>query len=249
MKNKIATIGIIIATLILAGVAVFTAIRLYQLRKESVAPTAPTSKPKAQGVPIACQALAFTLGQTPTPTPTATPIIGTCQPESGLFWCSNHGGIALTVDHNVANWSECLSWCKENMTIQTPLCQYNGPAGSKNCWVNKPPTGGIDSCVWVKGTPPFGSCYQASSPTPTATPTATPAATATPTATPTPTGMATPTATPTGATATATPTSSSIAQASPTVEPSLPDAGTSLPTIIGIGIGILLLIGSLLLAL
>ena len=234
MKNKIATIGIIIATLILAGVAVFTAIRLYQLRQEAVAPTAPTSKPKAAATPKACTALAFNLGtSTPTPTatatstPTPTPLIGTCEPESGLFWCSNHGGIALTVDHNVANWNECLSWCKENMTIQNPLCQYNGPAGSKNCWVNKPPTGGIGSCVWTKGTPPFGSCYQAGSPT------------------------ATPTGSPTG-TPTSTPTTPALAQATATpgeAQAALPNAGVSLPTIFGIGIGSLLIIGALILAL
>ncbi len=47
-KKKIVTVLIVIATVILAGVAVFTAIRLYQLREEAVAPTAPTSEPAAQ---------------------------------------------------------------------------------------------------------------------------------------------------------------------------------------------------------
>ncbi len=46
-KKKIVTVLIVIATVILAGVAVFTAIRLYQLREEAVAPTAPTSEPAA----------------------------------------------------------------------------------------------------------------------------------------------------------------------------------------------------------
>lgn len=136
MKNKITTIVIIIATVILAGIAVFTAIRLYQLRQQAVAPTAPESKPEA-AAPRACTALTF------------------------------------------------------NLSVSTPT----------------------------------------STPTPTATATAT--ATATPTATPT-----------TVAAATATPTSASLAE-----EPSLPDAGTSFPTIIGVGLGILLLIGALLLAL
>ena len=149
MKNKIATIGIIIATLILAGVAVFTAIRLYQLRKESVAPTAPTSKPKAQEVPVACTSLAFTLGVTPTPTSTPTP-----------------------------------------------------------------------------------------------TTTGTPGATATPNPTSTPTnppGEPTPTATPRS-------TAIQVAEVPATGEPALPDAGISLPTIFGIGLGTLLLIGAILLA-
>lgn len=131
MKNKITTAVIIIATVVLAGVAIFTAVRLYQLRQESITPIAPTSKPKADVCPGpgACTALTFNLTTgSPTPTPTAT------------------------------------------------------PTGS--------PT-----------------------PTPTGTPTATP--TSTPTAT----------------------------------QPSLPDAGTSLPTIFGIGLGSLLLIGALILAL
>ena len=146
MKNKIATIGIIIATIILAGVAVFTAVRLYQLRQESITPITPTSKPKAETCPGpgACTALAFTLGATPTPTPTATPTAT--------------------------------------------------PTGS-----------------------------------PTATPTGSP--TATPTATPTGTPEATSTPTPMG------------------TQAALPDAGTSLPTVFGIGLGFLLLIGALLLAL
>jgi len=72
LKSKIVTIGILIATLVLAGVAVFTAIRLYQLRQEAVAPNVPSSKPKAAELG-SCQTLAFTLGTgTPTPTPTGS---------------------------------------------------------------------------------------------------------------------------------------------------------------------------------
>jgi hypothetical protein len=46
-KSKISTIIIIVVTLILAGVAVFTAMRLYQLRQTSVTPLAPSSRPEA----------------------------------------------------------------------------------------------------------------------------------------------------------------------------------------------------------
>ena len=45
--GNIKTIAIVIATIILAGVAIFTAVRLYQLRQEAVAPTAPESEPEA----------------------------------------------------------------------------------------------------------------------------------------------------------------------------------------------------------
>ena len=74
MKNKLVTGLVAAATIILAGVAIFTAIRLYQLRQEPVAPTVPESKPKATGVPKACTQLSFTIaGPTATPTPTSTP--------------------------------------------------------------------------------------------------------------------------------------------------------------------------------
>lgn len=77
-KGKAGTIIVIIFTLILAGIAVFTAIRLYQLRKVSVSPAAPSSQPRAQE-PTACS-LSFTLSAsappsgTPTPTPSGTPV-------------------------------------------------------------------------------------------------------------------------------------------------------------------------------
>ena len=49
--SKIGTILIIIATVILAGIAIFTAYRLYQLRQASVAPNVPSSKPAAATEP------------------------------------------------------------------------------------------------------------------------------------------------------------------------------------------------------
>src|SRR3989344_1535453 len=47
LKGKIATGLVVVATIILAGVAIFTALRLYQLRQESVSPTTPESEPAA----------------------------------------------------------------------------------------------------------------------------------------------------------------------------------------------------------
>lgn len=142
-KKKIVTVLIVIATVILAGVAVFTAIRLYQLRQQAVAPTAPTEPEAAAPVIEECTQLAFTIGEEPTPTPTEGP-----------------------------------------------------------------------------------------TPTPTPTPTGTVTPTPTGTVTPTPTSTPGPTATPT-----------------PTEAAELPEAGISYPTIISAGVGILLLIASLLLAL
>jgi outer membrane biosynthesis protein TonB len=72
-KNKRWSIIAVIAILIIAGISIFTAVRLYQLRQKPVAPNVPESKPEAatSGV-FSCQQLVFTI-QTPTPTPTRTP--------------------------------------------------------------------------------------------------------------------------------------------------------------------------------
>lgn len=82
LKNKVVTALIIIGTVILAGVAIFTALRLYQLRTRPVAPTAPESTPAASEEPQACQQLAFTL-TIPTNTPTPT-IRVTTTPQPSL---------------------------------------------------------------------------------------------------------------------------------------------------------------------
>ena len=78
-KKKIVTVLIVIATVVLAGIAVFTAYRLYELRQESVAPTAPESKPEAVAPQTtSCTQLAFVLGTSepsasPSDSPTASP--------------------------------------------------------------------------------------------------------------------------------------------------------------------------------
>lgn len=46
-KSKILTVLIVAATVILGAVAVFTAVKIYQMRTQSVVPTQPESKPKA----------------------------------------------------------------------------------------------------------------------------------------------------------------------------------------------------------
>jgi len=85
-KSKVVTILVVIATLILAGVAVFSALKLYQLNKSPVAPTAPESEPVANEITQPNieeesvlppqdeqRELAFRLTGTITPTPTNSP--------------------------------------------------------------------------------------------------------------------------------------------------------------------------------
>ncbi|MBI3397301.1 hypothetical protein HY045_02390 [Candidatus Woesebacteria bacterium] len=92
IRQKLIPVLIVITTLALAGIAVFTAIRLYQLRNQQVSPNAPTKPQAAPGGNIttkSCEALSFTLSTssptpsssptgTPTssPTPTSTPPVG-----------------------------------------------------------------------------------------------------------------------------------------------------------------------------
>ena len=93
IKQNLVSFLTIFATVILAAVAIFTAIRLYQLRQQAVAPTAPeepaaqeitpeptttpTSAPEIQLPPVSelCE-VTFEIGGPPptaTPTPTSTP--------------------------------------------------------------------------------------------------------------------------------------------------------------------------------
>ncbi len=76
-KGKFATSLVVIATVILAGVAIFTALQLYNLRQQPVAPNAP-AKPKASTTPEACSLLTFTItGNSPTISPTGVVITST----------------------------------------------------------------------------------------------------------------------------------------------------------------------------
>ncbi len=72
LKGKLPLVLAIGGTVVLAAIAVFTAIRLYQLRKERVAPTAPQEQAQAQ-LP----------SPTPTPKPTSTPTPTTSGSPSG----------------------------------------------------------------------------------------------------------------------------------------------------------------------
>ena len=122
--------------------------------------------------------------------------------------------------------------------------------------------GGQQFCCPATGgawTTDLSTCTAAlATPTPTASPTATATATATPTATPTGTGFAT--ATPTAATTptetpTATPTETPLfgtATPTPITEATsrpVPVTGVEWPTIVGAGVGIVVIIGAILLAL
>lgn len=65
-RGKLTIAGIALATIVLAGIAVFTGVKIFQTRKENVSPIVPEAEPLAQ---------APTLTPTSIPTPTPTPLL------------------------------------------------------------------------------------------------------------------------------------------------------------------------------
>jgi len=159
--SKLSTILIVIATLVLAGVAIYTALRLYNTRDKAVAPTAPTSKPAAQVVDNC--SLTFTIS-TPTPTPTATP----------------------TVTPTPTPVPQCDSDCTLDSQCPTDLDCYI-PTGNTTGNCRNPQCLTKTDCVCATATP-TPTTTPTATPTATATPTIT--ATPTPTATSTSTSTA-----------------------------------------------------------
>lgn len=248
--NKFTVIGIIVTTVILAGVAIFTALRLYQTRQTTVAPNVPSSKPKAAETVVNSCSLTFTIvtptaTPTRTSTPTATPI-KTATP---------------TVTATATAVPQCNSSCSSTADCPSNLTCYkpNG-ATAGNCR--------NASCTTAS------NCF-CSTATPTATSTTTPTATSTSVATVTPTATSAPQCNysctsnsgcpssmicyiPSGQTSGNCRNTQCLSETdclcpnpttTATTAPTLPVVGTRWPTIVGTGFGILVILGSLLLAL
>jgi len=218
LKGKLGTILILVTTVVLAGVAIFTAVRLYQLRSQPVAPNVPSSFPKAQEVASTCN-LAFNLTLTtssPTPTPTPTP---TATPSS----TPTPTPVPL-----------CDSVCTTNSQCPANLTCSNGNCRNPSCLSDS-------DCICATATP-------SPTPTPTATPNACNGTCGSNTNCASnlvcyngfcrnPSCTANANCICTGTSTTSTPA------------PTLPQSGTDWPTIAGFGIGVLVIFGSLLLAL
>lgn len=86
-KNKIVTFIVLAITLVLAGVAIFTAYKLYSLRQQPVAPNVPSSKPRAiecDGTSVSTQSACTQTG--------AIEFCGTtkyCCPSTGANWTTD----------------------------------------------------------------------------------------------------------------------------------------------------------------
>lgn len=128
-KNKLTTALVILATFILAGVAIFTAIRLYQLRQQPVAPNVPSSIPRAQEVtpaPAACS-LSFTLTVS-TPTPTSTPSGTPTSTPTGTPSPTPTGTPGPSATPN-----SCGGTCGSNFNCGPSLVCYNGFCRNPSC--------------------------------------------------------------------------------------------------------------------
>ncbi len=276
MKNKVTTILIIVATVILAGVAIFTATRLYNLRDESVAPSAPESKPQA-AIPEACDALTFTLLEPglnctkkqaweddPKNEPgnyyLTTPILANSDLIPGQV-------VVYSVSYkNTGDASSTGATITDVLPTQLEFLDDDGGCAytSQNelaCEIGEVIAGGesqVSFRVKVKESVSAGILTNTAEFIPNEGDESVcsislniqveESSTPTPTITATPTSTPGPTTTPT-LTPGPTTTPGPTSTPSPTEEPQLPPAGIGTPTIVGMGAGILILLISLALAL
>lgn len=192
-KGKFGTIMVLFTTLILAGIAIFTAMRLYQLRQQPVAPNVPSSFPQAQEV-TQCQALVFTVGATPTESPTASPTGSPTESPTasptGTPSPTPTGTPGPTPTPTPV--AQCNASCAANTDCPSNLiCYIASGATTGSC--RSPQCQTDSNCICSDTTGGTGAPVAG--------------------------------------------------------EPTLPQSGTSWPTIIGAGLGILVVLGSLLLAL
>lgn len=255
LKEKLPTIAIITFTVILGGIAVFTAFRLYQLRQEPVAPTAPE-----ESFAWDCSKYNFNVNSSglvtvqndstrnEPPQKAAVKIDGAQVAEFDVPALSPGQGATLG---NVFVPTRPFNW----QVIGTVDCQDSGQASPViSCEqltfsINEPEETPTPTGASTPTSTPIPTSTLTPTPTgtttpnPTATPTDTPRGGSDPTPTPTNTYIPTPTVTsaPGTITQTPTPTTTYIAQASPTpkvpriaqaspTQELLPAAGISYPT-------------------
>lgn len=128
-KSKFTTIIILIITLVLAGVAIFTAIRLYQLRTQPVAPNVPLSKPRAQEV-SSCS-LTFTLATAPATTPPSTTPPSTTPPATTPPSTTPPGETESPTPTGSPN--SCGGTCGSNFNCGGDLVCYQGFCRNSSC--------------------------------------------------------------------------------------------------------------------
>lgn len=241
MRGRLITWFVVLFTLVLAGVAIFTAVKLYQQRQVSVAPTAPTSIPRA----------AETTTQT-----TA------CQTTSFSITASKCGDACTTntdcpTDHTCSSNKCVLSSCLvAGATCDTTNCTQVTPASCNNtCDANTPCSSGLTcvsgACRNPSCTAQTGCVCATPTPTPTPAPTAAPGCGDTCTASSqcptdhTCSGNKCVLTTCLTSGVTCNSANCSVVTATATPAPSLPVAGNGTPTIIFGVLGFLAIVGAL----
>ncbi|OGM18373.1 hypothetical protein A2686_04430 [Candidatus Woesebacteria bacterium RIFCSPHIGHO2_01_FULL_38_10] len=240
-KGKLVTGLVVVATVILAAVAIFTALRLYNLRKESVTPTTP-SEPFAWD----CKKYIFSLNQNgQVKVENKSEKTGPAQ-KAKVFINNN-----LVATFDVPNLPAGQSTNIGTVTVPQGETFSWKVVGLKDCQNTGTITLESQACgsLAFSLSTPTGTPTGAPTSTPTESPTSTPTSTLSPTETPS--GGASPTPTETqGPTSTPLPTVTKITAASPTPNgETLPDAGIGMPTILGVSLGVLLIVFALALAL
>lgn len=257
IKSRLVTSLIVVSTVILAGVAIFTAVRLYQLRNESISLTDPEDS-KAWD----CSKYTFDVsagGQVTVSNSSS----GNEPPQQAKVYLNEQLVATFDVPTLPSGQSATLG------QIAVPSGQFNWRvAGTVDCVSAGSSGEAPKACTSLS----FNFTEPSSTPTSTLTPTATVTPTGSPTNTPTGTITITPSTTvtptePPGDEPTPTPTSGNtstptniststpttggkIAATSPTPEgAALPDAGVPTPTIIAGLFGIALILFALILAL
>jgi hypothetical protein len=198
-KGKFLTGIVVVATIVLAGVAIYTAMRLYQLRQESISPSAPESLPLAWD----CSKYTFSVS--------ANGVVNVANNSSrdesaqqAKVYINNSLIATLDVPALQKGASATLG------TVQVPQGGFKWKVqGTKDC----SNTGtAAKACEELK--------FTITQNTPTLTPTLPPNATSTPT--PTVTSTPTPTEPPIGGTSptpTPEPTATTVASPTPTIKP------------------------------
>lgn len=299
LKGKVATVIIILATVILAGVAVFTALRLYQLRQQPVAPNVPSSMPRAQEAG-SCS-LSFTLTASPSAvvctSKTAYKDVDANSAGSYDFTAANllptdatvSAGqkIVYAITVGPADTTKSIAITDTLPTdvtfvdSDTDVCTYTDSTRKVSCTlsttntkaafrvsVESGATGLITNTASVQGAGDQPSTCSVGIRLPGATETSTPASTSTPAPGATPNscggtcgsnfncasnlscyqGYCRNPDCPLNSNCVCGGTSTSAPASTPSA-PSLPESGTDWPTLVGTGLGILVIIGSVLLAL
>lgn len=238
IKGKFFTGLTVVVTVILAGVAIFTAVRLYQLRQESVSPASPESEPAAWD----CKNYTFSLSISGVVTVSNSSSRNE-PPQQAQIYIDNQLIETFNVPALPTGQSATLG------TVQVPKDKSFSwkIIGTKDCQNSGQLSPAPISCEQLK--------FSISEVSPTITVTPIPTLTITPTPTDKPLGGTSPTPTqvsPPESTPTSTPTSTPqqiTAQITPTPGGHiLPDAGVSTPTLFGISLGILIIAAAVLLA-